>query len=117
MEKYTYYTLLLIGALLLLSLLRFIPFHQLFPDIDTEEKMVDITHFDLHDNTSGSLVQGGAMFAGMSDVTRQVIITARIWISPKDFGGAWSFPSLRSGWLQKNTAVIPEVRWNPVLNP
>jgi hypothetical protein len=23
----------------------------------------------------------------MSDVTRQVIITARIWISPKDFGG------------------------------
>ncbi len=84
MKKYTYYLSLLIGALLLLALLEFIPFHQLFPD--TEEKIVDITHFDLHDNTSGSLVQG-AMFAGMSEVTRQVVITAHLRISSKDFGG------------------------------
>lgn len=84
MKNKIYFACLLISALAILALFEVIPFHQQFPD--TEEKTVDITHFDLHDNTSGSLVQG-AMFAGMSEVTRQVVITAHLRISPADFGG------------------------------
>ncbi len=84
MKKNIYYIFLAIGALLLLALLVFGPFHQQSPD--TEFKTVDVTHFDLHDNASGSMVQG-AMFAGVSEVTHQVVITAHLWLSSKDFGG------------------------------
>ena len=59
MKKNIYYIFLAIGALLLLALLVFGPFHQQSPD--TEFKTVDITHFDLYDNASGSMVQGAIL--------------------------------------------------------
>lgn len=94
MKEYTYYICLLIGALLLLAFLVFFPFDQQCPDAGGE--IVDITHFDLHDNASGSWVQG-AMFAEMGEVTRQVVITAHLWISGKDFGGVeFGIPQ---GWI------------------
>ena len=96
MKKNIYYIFLAIGALLLLALLVFGPFHQQSPD--TEFKTVDITHFDLYDNASGSMVQG-AMCAGVIKGTRQVVITAHLQISSKDFGGVeFGIPQ---GWIVK----------------
>jgi len=94
MKKIIYFVPLFAIAVILLALLVFGLFHQQSPD--TEFKTVDITHFDLYDNASGSMVQG-AMFAGVSEVTHQVVITAHLWISSKDFGGVeFGIPQ---GWI------------------
>ncbi|NLO77471.1 MAG: hypothetical protein GX097_03145 [Methanomicrobiales archaeon] len=84
MKKIIYFVPLFAIAVILLAFLVFCPFDQQLPDTNFET--VDITHFDLYDNASGSWVQG-AMFAGVSEGTRQVVITAHLWLSSKDFGG------------------------------
>ena len=84
MKKIIYFVPLFAIAVILLAFLVFCPFDQQLPDTNFET--VDITHFDLYDNATGSWVQG-AMFAGVSEGTRQVVITAHLWLSSKDFGG------------------------------
>lgn len=94
MRNEIYYFCLIIGAVAVLALFAFIPSHLHFPD--TEEKTVGITHFSLHDNASGSHIQG-AMFAGMSDVTRRVVITAYFGLTQKDFRGVEFY--IHKGWI------------------
>lgn len=93
MRDEIYFICLVIGAVAILALFDIIPsLHS----PDTEIKTVDVTHFNLHDNASGSQIQG-AMFAGMSEVTRQVVITAYFRLTPKDFRGVdFCIPR---GWL------------------
>ena len=94
MKKIIYFVPLFAIAVILLAFLVFCPFDQQLPDTNFET--VDITHFDLYDNASGSWVQG-AMFAGVSEGTRQVVITAHLWLSSKDFGGVeFGIPQ---GWI------------------
>lgn len=83
MRDEIYFICLIIGAGAVLALFSIIPSLH-FPD--TQEYTVDVTHFALHDNASGSQIQG-AMFAGMSEVSRLVVITAYFRFTPKDFRG------------------------------